>query len=194
MAMTFAIAAAALVLTAIGVSVVRGRNAADATARFDVHPGRPEGYAGFTDHHAMRATLNGDLIARSPEAQFALVGLGVGLLDDLLPRLRDRTMPTTVAFGDIPDSGAAAVRWLGVMQATGTDTAAPSTLNLHAALQESSVQLCTTGPIMSGYWAGESEADERGGDMPPEVMQALRETYARNRATGADLARKARIA
>ncbi len=188
MAMTFAITAVALVLTAIGVSVVRGRNAADATARFHVHPGRLEGYAGFTDHHAMRATLNGDLIVRSPEAQFALVGLGVGLLDDLLPRLRDRTVPTTVAFGDIPASGAAAVRWLGVMQATGTDTAVPSTLNLHAALQEAAVQLCTTGPIMSGYWAGESETEERGGDMPPEVMQALRETYARNRATGADLA------
>lgn len=140
------------------------------SARFTVFPGVPAGYAGFTDHHAMRSELHGVLSALTVHAQCALVAFGAAFVGALLER-RD-VEPRTLHADGCDETTAQWIQALECLQHAGTDNAAPSTANLHGALLESCRHLREEGPIRGDYWASEKPRSAEASDDPDAAMRA----------------------
>lgn len=127
--------------------------AASPSVDFSYHPGEPEGYAGFTDHHAMLQTLTDDLVERDTEWQFRTIGFAKGFLNAVLARAGDLGNAQGVfRVPDAKEGDAEAIEWMILMQKEGTDTAAPSTSNLNSALQKVASDICANGPCRVKYW------------------------------------------
>lgn len=104
-----------------------------ASDSFEIFPGRPEGYVGYTDYTAMSVDVNDDLAARQPAQQYALLGFGSGFLQEVRNRLpevagagrtRFRVLDTSQRYKE-------SIGWLAYLQQSGTDNAPPSTENLY---------------------------------------------------------------
>lgn len=133
------------------------------SAVFTYHPGIASGYAGYTDHHAIRNDLNDWLLVLSDERQTWLVGFGYGLVHKIVERYKDagaanQNLHLFVSSRDkdITD----AVDWLNRLQLSGTDNAPPSTLNLLGALEDVHARMARRGPIRAKYWSAVRHAQE----------------------------------
>ena len=120
---------------------------------FEVFPGRPEGYVGYTDYTAMSVDVNDDLAARKPSEQYALLGFGNGFLQSIRDRLVD-VGDRRVQFHVIDASTKCQemIGWLAYLQRSGTDNAGPSTENLHSVIQSVSKSVGSEGPITMTFW------------------------------------------
>lgn len=120
---------------------------------FEVFPGRPEGYVGYTDYTAMSVDVNNDLAARKPAEQYALLGFGNGFLQGVRDRLAD-VGEGRIYFRVIDASTPCqeSIGWLAYLQRSGTDNAGPSTENLHSVIQSVSKSVGSEGPITMDFW------------------------------------------
>lgn len=140
--------------------------AASPSVDFSYHPGEPEGYAGFTDHHAMLQTITDDLVERDTEWQFRTIGFAKGFLSAVLARAGDLGNAQGVfRVPDATEGDAEAIEWMVLMQTEGTDTASPSTSNLNSTIQKVASEICAAGPCRVKYW---SKTPEDRGDAPAE--------------------------
>lgn len=123
--------------------------ASAASDSFEVFPGRPKGYAGYTDATAMTVDINDDLAARQPTEQYALLGFGNGFLKEIRGRLSDCEDQGLTHFRviDVAQEHKEAIGWLAYLQRSGTDNAGPSTENLHSVIQAFSTDMSSKGPI-----------------------------------------------
>lgn len=123
--------------------------ASAASDSFEIFPGRPEGYAGYTDYTAMSVDVNDDLATRQPAQQFALLGFGNGFLQGVPNRLPDVEGSCRTHFRviDASQQYRESIGWLTYLQRSGTDNAAPSTENLHSVIQSVASAVCSKGPI-----------------------------------------------
>lgn len=160
------------------------------------YPGRPVGYAGFTDHHAMNCTLNDDLIGRTPAEQFQLVGFGVGLLGALMARLNGRE--EIGAILQLPSASAIQARyigWLSLMQDRGTDNATPSSANLLSGLNGLWSTMLQNGPVTTPYWDDARDGAVHSGteESASRAWKPLLHLFERSREEGQKLTHEATI-
>jgi hypothetical protein len=124
------------------------------TGDFRYYPGAPKGYAGYTDHVAMKHTLNAALLDLPPDLQFPLIGFARGFLVGILARAGEgeegRQLLFRTAFPS--DEDRKRLEWIAHMQESGTDNAGPSTHNMSDALYSVVQDLRSTGPYRHGYW------------------------------------------
>lgn len=121
---------------------------------FQIYPGKPEGYAGYTDHTAMSVDVNDDLMARPPMEQYALLGSGDGFLQGIESRLAEESQMPCHAFR-LPNASTwerQFIGWLSYLQKSGTDNAGPSTENLRSVIRSTATKVCENGPITMGFW------------------------------------------
>lgn len=125
-----------------------------ASDSFEIFPGRPEGYVGYTDYTAMSVDVNDDLAARQPAQQYALLGFGSGFLQEVRNRLpevagagrtRFRVLDTSQRYKE-------SIGWLAYLQQSGTDNAPPSTENLYSVVQSVASAVGSKGPITMKFW------------------------------------------
>ena len=130
---------------------------------FTYYPGKPQGYAGFTDYAAMSCELNDSLIAAQPTEQFRSVGFGLGFVEAVLKRAHDKEKATfhaeSASGEDAEDIG-----WLSLMQDKGTDNADRSTANLAAALHGLAARMREGGPVSIKYWDAHRAAKQGGNE------------------------------
>ncbi|WP_298396520.1 hypothetical protein [Sphingobium sp.] len=125
-----------------------------ASDAFQIYPGKPEGYAGYTDYTAMSVDVNDDLMARPPLEQYALLGSGNGFLHGIESRLAEGTQTPCNAFR-LPNASAwerQFIGWLSYLQKSGTDNAGPSTENLRSVIRSTAATVCENGPVTMGFW------------------------------------------
>lgn len=141
---------------AVGISQSKWpiRLATAASDTFEVFPGRPEGYVGYTDYVAMSFDVNDDLAERQPAEQYALLGFGNGFLEGIRNRLDDGDDEGRVRYRvmDASQKCKGALGWLAYLQRSGTDNAGPSTENLHSVIQSVSTAIGSKGPITMEFW------------------------------------------
>jgi hypothetical protein len=125
-----------------------------ASDRFEIFPGRPEGYAGYTDYTIMSVYVNDDLAARQPTEQYALLGFGNGFLEGLRskPARVDDQRRTQFHVVDASQKYKEHLGWLAYLQTSGTDNAGPSTENLHSVVRFVSEDIRSMGPRTMNYW------------------------------------------
>lgn len=125
-----------------------------ACERFEIFPGRPEGYAGYTDHTAMSVDVNDDLATRAPADQYALLGFGNGFLQGIQNRLAegDGHSRTSFRLANTSQKYRESIGWLAYLQRSGTDNAGPSTENLYSVIQSVSKAALLNGPITMKFW------------------------------------------
>lgn len=129
------------------------RLSAHASDAFRIYPGKPEGYAGYTDYTAMSVDVNDDLMARSPMEQYALLGSGDGFLQGIESRLAEGAQMPCNAFR-VPNASVwerQFVGWLSYLQKSGTDNASPSTENLRSVIRSIGAKVCENGPVTMGF-------------------------------------------
>jgi hypothetical protein len=128
--------------------------ASAASDSFEVFPGRPEGYAGYTDYTAMSVDVNDDLATRQPAEQYALLGFGNGFLKGIRERLADGEGYGRSHFHviDAARKYKESIGWLAYLQRSGTDNSGPSTENLHSVIQCLSTVVGSKGPITMKFW------------------------------------------
>jgi hypothetical protein len=128
--------------------------AAAASENLDIFPGRPEGYAGYTDYTAMSVDVNDDLSARQPIEQYTLLGFGNGFLTGVRGRLAAGQGDGRISFRVINASqkDKESIGWLSYLQRSGTDNAGPSTENLHSVVEAISADINSKGPITLKFW------------------------------------------
>lgn len=130
------------------------RLSAHASDVLQIYPGKPEGYAGYTDYTAMSVDVNDDLMARSPMEQYGLLGSGNGFLLGIENRLAEGSQMPCNAFR-LPNASAwerQFIGWLSYLQKSGTDNAAPSTENLRSVIRSTAAKVCENGPVTMGFW------------------------------------------
>lgn len=156
--------------------------ASAASDSFEVFPGRPEGYVGYTDYTAMSVDVNDDLAARQPTEQYALLGFGNGFLKGIRNRLADGEDHGRIHFRLIDASRKykESIGWLAYLQRSGTDNAGPSTENLHSVIQSVSADIGSKGPITMKFWDKvhnkQSESLDASGTSP-EMLEEWSEIY-----------------
>jgi hypothetical protein len=148
--------------------------AASAAYWFRYHPGRPTGYAGYTDSTIMHVVINDDLQLRSPAEQFRLAGLASGFLETLASRVTTPDAPWLISLRRPEPMQTQLLGWLGVLQQAGTDNWGESTGNLTEMVKMVAKGLSLHGPITLQYW--------------DRSHQKLQECLARSGTTPADLA------
>jgi hypothetical protein len=128
---------------------------------FTYYPGAPRGYAGYTDHHAIRCDLNDWLLKETIDNQLWLAGFGAGFVTaamryceeygriELMTELRVKTSEKKITES---------IDWTQRLQLSGVDNAGPSTENLLSALDSMCVDLKSQGPVRREYWSGSVEA------------------------------------
>jgi hypothetical protein len=128
--------------------------ASAASDSFEIFPGRPEGYAGYTDYTAMSVDVNDDLLERQPVEQYALLGFGNGFLEGLRKRLGDGENHRRIIFhvDGASERQRELIGWLAYLHRSGTDNAGPSTENLHSVIGSVSKDIGSKGPITMKFW------------------------------------------
>jgi len=135
------------------LEAVNLKPAASRSVDFPYHPGEPEGYAGFTDYHAMLQTITDDLVERDTEWQFRTIGFAKGFLNAVLARAGDLGNARGVfRVSDAKEGDAEAIEWMVLMQKEGTDAASPSTSNLSSTIQKVASEIYAAGPCRIKYW------------------------------------------
>ena len=156
--------------------------ASAASDSFEVFPGRPEGYVGYTDYTAMSVDINDDLAARQPTEQYALLGFGNGFLKEIRNRLADCEDQGRTHFRviDAAQKYKESIGWLAYLQRSGTDNAGPSTENLHSVIQSLSKDIGSKGPITMKFWDKvhnkQSESPTVSGTSP-EMLEEWTDVY-----------------
>lgn len=119
-----------------------------------IYPGKPEGYAGYTDYTAMSVDVNDDLMARSPMEQYSLLGSGNGFLLGIEGRLAEGSQMPCNAFRVVNASAweRQFIGWLSYLQKSGIDNAGPSTENLRSVIRSNAAKICENGPVTMGFW------------------------------------------
>jgi hypothetical protein len=128
--------------------------------RFTYYPEISLGYAGFTDHHAMRCDLNNWLLKEPDDMQYWLAGFGTGFVEAVARFCRDAgdTESTRHLIFSSEDAKAiTAIGWLQRLQLSGVDNGPPSTANLLSALHGMCQALEDDGPIRTEYWPKQNE-------------------------------------
>lgn len=148
--------------------------AANAAYWFRYQPGRPTGYAGYTDSTIMHVVINDDLQLRSPAEQFRLAGLASGFLETLASTVTNPDAPWLISLGRPEPMHAQLLGWLSVLQRAGTDNWNESTDNLADMMETAAKGISQHGPITLQYW--------------DRSHQKLQECLARSGTTSADLA------
>ncbi|MET0309768.1 MAG: hypothetical protein ABW023_13760 [Sphingomonas sp.] len=121
---------------------------------FPYCPGKPEGYAGYTDYNAMLQTINDDLVDRDTEWQFRTIGFAKGFLSELLIRTGSAEDATsTFRAVDASRDDAMTIGWMAFMQTAGADNASPSTSNMTSAVLRVAADLPLTGPYRNKFWS-----------------------------------------
>ena len=149
---------------------------------FEVFPGRPEGYVGYTDYTAMSVDVNDDLATRQPAQQYALLGFGNGFLQGVRSRLPDveGSYRTHFRIIDASQKYKEMIGWLTYLQRSGTDNAGPSTENLHSVIQSVASAVGSKGPITMKFWDKvhnkQSENLDASGTSP-EMLREWTEIY-----------------
>ena len=169
---------------------------AHASDAFQIYPGKPEGYAGYTDYTAMSVDVNDDLMARPPMEQYALLGSGDGFLQGIESRLAEGTQMPCHAFR-LPNASSwerQFIGWLSYLQKSGTDNAGPSTENLRSVIQSTATKVCENGPITMGFWDKIHNKKTESVDMSGtslEVLSELTEEYRQRFSEGEHAAKMA---
>lgn len=130
---------------------------------FTYYPGKPQGYAGFTDYAAMSCELNDSLIAAPPTEQFRSVGFGIGFVEAVLERASDKEK-TILHAASASSEDAEDIGWLSLMQDKGTDNSDRSTANLAAALHGLAAKMREGGPVSIKYWDAHRAAKQGGSE------------------------------
>jgi hypothetical protein len=127
---------------------------------FTYYPGAPRGYAGYTDHHAIRCDLNDWLLKETIDNQLWLAGFGAGFVTaamryceeygriELMTELRVKTSEKKITES---------IDWIQRLQLSGVDNADPSTENLLNALNSICISLGSEGPVHRKYWKDDAE-------------------------------------
>jgi hypothetical protein len=127
--------------------------AASQSVDFSYYPGGPEGYAAFTDYHAMLQAITDDIVDHDADWQFETLGFARGFLITVLARTGDLENARHVfRVLDTKEGDAAAIGWMCLMQTEGTDNASPSTSNLKSMVERVASEISTTGPYRVKYW------------------------------------------
>lgn len=158
---------------------------------FRYYPGKPQGYAGYTDHVAMNCELNDSLIGMPPADQFRLAGFGIGFVEELLKRTQGKG---EAIFHVETASGEEAqyIGWLSRMQEKGTDNAAPSTANLASALRSLTSHMRDNGAITVKYWDASPSGDDGVRDRDSAEIALLIQIFDKSQNDGGKLARQAK--
>ncbi|PXA85655.1 hypothetical protein DMC25_15040 [Caulobacter sp. D4A] len=160
---------------------------------FEYHAGQPTGYAGYTDYNAMRWDLNDDLVERSPQAQFPLIGFALGVVETVHERLRNAgSIPAKIPIATTDTWEGETLAWMNALQRNGVDNADPSTSNFHSALRDAADRLGKEGPrrFRNAQRSGPRESIATSGLTPVE-LSALLEVMDDQRKRGAALAEAA---
>lgn len=154
--------------------------------RFTYCPEISTGYAGFTDHHAMRCDLNNWLLKEPDDMQYWLAGFGAGFVETAARFCRDAGDSKSTRHLIVNSEDAKAIMsigWLQRLQLSGVDNGPPSTANLLSALHGICQTLEDDGPIRTEYWSKQNEAA-----LPAPDSRALRaEMIHKARQRGLDL-------
>jgi hypothetical protein len=148
-----------------------------ASDSFEIFPGRPEGYVGYTDYTAMSVDVNDDLATRQPAQQYALLGFGNGFLQGVRSRLPDVEGSCRTHFHIIDGSQQykELIGWLTYLQRSGTDNAGPSTENLHSVIQSVASAVGAKGPITMKFWDKVHKKQSESLDASGTSREMLRE-------------------
>jgi hypothetical protein len=172
------------------------RLSAHASDAFQIYPGKPEGYAGYTDYTAMSVDVNDDLMARPPMEQYALLGSGSGFLHGVDKRLAEGGQMPCNAFR-LPNASTwerQFIGWLSYLQKSGTDNAGPSTENLRSVVRSTAAKVCENGPITMGFWDKVHNKKTESVDVSgttPELLNELTDEYRKRFSEGEYAARMA---
>ena len=163
---------------------------------FTYYPGKPQGYAGFTDYAAMSCELNDSLIPAPPTDQFRSVGFGLGFVEAVLERAHDKEEAIFYA-ASASSEDAEDIGWLSLMQDKGTDNADRSTANLASALRGLAVKMREGGPVSIKYWdayrAAKQSGNESGQNHNFTKQDMLLHILEESQSRGKELACSARL-
>lgn len=170
------------------------RLSAHASDTFQIYPGRPEGYTGYTDYTKMSVVVNDDLMARPPMEQYALLGSGIGFLQGIESRLAEGTQMPFRTFR-LPNASVwerQFIGWLSYLQKFGTDNAGPSTENLRSVIRSTATEVYKNGPITMDFWDKIHNKKTESLDMSGtslEVLNELTDEYRKRISEGEHAAR-----